>query len=97
VLPKVGGLLATKEVLFGLVRQYGIEVMQQVFAAEAEKLVGSKGRQQKERRLYHWGWAPTGSVPLPGAGWSPAFAGCAAPRGVRWLLVWLSSCGRSTR
>lgn len=59
ILPLVAGVLATKEALFGLVQRSGLEVMQQVFVEDAEKVAGPKGRHQSGRKANHWGKAPT--------------------------------------
>lgn len=58
-LPLVAGVLATKETLFGLVQQSGLEVMRQVFAEDAEEVAGPKGRHQLGRTANHWGRVPT--------------------------------------
>ena len=50
MLPLVAGVLATKEALFGLVQQSGLAVMQEVFAEDAAKVAGAKGRHQLGRR-----------------------------------------------
>jgi len=65
MLPMISGVLATKEALFGLVQQSGLLVMREVFAEEAEKVAGPKGRHQKERRANHWG-APLTEFPFAG-------------------------------
>jgi len=59
MLPMISGVLATKEALFGLVQQSGLLVMREVFAEEAEKVAGRKGRHQANRGANHWGTAPT--------------------------------------
>ncbi len=59
MLPMISGVLATKEALFGLVQQSGLLVMREVFAEEAEKAAGPKGRHQANRGANHWGSAPT--------------------------------------
>jgi putative transposase len=59
MLPMISGVLATKEALFGLVQQSGLLVMREVFAEEAEKAAGPKGRHQANRGSNHWGSAPT--------------------------------------
>lgn len=59
MLPMISGVLATKEALFGLVQQSGLLVMREVFAEEAEKVAGRKGRHQANRGANHWGSAPT--------------------------------------
>jgi putative transposase len=59
MLPMIAGVLATKEALFGLVQQSGLFVMQEVFAEDAEKAAGPKGRHQVGRRANHWGTTPT--------------------------------------
>ncbi len=59
MLPMISGALATKEALFGLVQQSELLVMREVFAEEAEKVAGPKGRHQANRGANHWGWAST--------------------------------------
>ena len=55
LLPLVGGVLATRETLHGLVHQMGIAVMEELFREDAEELVGRRGRHQAGRQLNHWG------------------------------------------
>ena len=59
LLPMVGGMEATKRALFGLVQESGMLVMRELFAEEAEKVAGPKGRHLTDRAAYHWGSTAT--------------------------------------
>lgn len=65
VLPLVEGLLATKQALYGMVQGIGIAAMEQLFADDAERLAGPKGRHQRGRGANHWG---TTMTPFPFGG-----------------------------
>src|SRR4051812_21953976 len=58
LLPMVAGIAATKRGVLDLVHRLGVGVLEGTFRADAERLVGAKGRHQGERQLNHWGTTP---------------------------------------
>lgn len=55
LMPLVMGVIETKQTLHSWVLSLGIVVMQQMFNAEAERVVGPKHKRKKDRLANHWG------------------------------------------
>ena len=55
MLPMLVGMAATKQNLEAWVHQQGLAVLQEMFGADAEEMVGPKGKHQKNRRFNNWG------------------------------------------
>ncbi|MBK8482142.1 MAG: hypothetical protein IPL40_13405 [Proteobacteria bacterium] len=64
-LPMVLASEAIKKGLFAFVQQMGMLAFTELLQAEAEAIVGAKGRHLKGRTHHHWGAA---STPLPFGG-----------------------------
>jgi putative transposase len=58
LLPMVAGMAATKRGVMDAVHRIGLGVLEGTFRANAEVLVGEKGRHQSNRQLNHWGTTP---------------------------------------
>lgn len=57
LLPMMAGIAATKRGVMDMVHRVGLGVLEEAFRADAEALVGAKGRHQDERQFNHWGTA----------------------------------------
>lgn len=57
LLPMMAGIAATKRGVMDMVHRVGLGVLEEAFRADAEALVGAKGKHQDERDLNHWGTA----------------------------------------
>lgn len=55
LLPMIDGIMASREALNSVVLETGIAVMEEFFRAEAERVVGPKGRHQADRTHHFWG------------------------------------------
>jgi transposase-like protein len=55
MLPMIAGLSTTKNELLNWVHQMGLAALKEIFSAEAERVVGQKGKQQSSRAANHWG------------------------------------------
>lgn len=58
MLPMLMGALGTKEMVLQLMQEAGIAAILELFAGEAEKVAGPKGKHQRGRRANHWGTTP---------------------------------------
>jgi transposase-like protein len=57
LLPMVTGMVTTREDLMTWVHQRGLDALDDLFRADAEALVGPKGKHRDERTHHHWGTA----------------------------------------
>lgn len=55
LLPMVVGVVSTRNDLMSWVHDRGLDAMDEVFRADAERLVGKKSKQQVDRVNHHWG------------------------------------------
>jgi putative transposase len=55
LLPMVTGLVTTRQDLMTWVHQRGLDALDEVFRADAEALVGPKGKHRDGRTHHHWG------------------------------------------
>lgn len=55
LLPMVTGMVTTRQDLMTWVHQRGLDALDEVFRADAEALVGPKGKHQEGRTHHHWG------------------------------------------
>lgn len=53
--PMVAGMLNAKQTLTNWVHELGMAALEEVFAADAERLTGSKGKHRSDRTCHHWG------------------------------------------
>lgn len=53
--PMVAGMLNAKQTLTSWVHELGLAALEEVFAADAERLVGPKGKHRGDRSCHHWG------------------------------------------
>ena len=65
ILPLIIGAEATRQGLFAFAHQIGMAAVQELFARDAQTLVGPKGKHVRERSCNHWG---TTQTPFPFAG-----------------------------
>jgi putative transposase len=65
LMPMLTGMLTTRKALHEWVTELGVASIITLMEADAELLVGSKGKHQKDRAFYHWGAKDT---PFPYAG-----------------------------
>lgn len=65
ILPLIIGAEATREGLFAFVHQIGLAAVQELFARDAQSLVGPKGKHVSERSCNNWGSTRT---PFPFGG-----------------------------
>lgn len=59
LLPLVAGVASTRRHVLEWVHTIGIEVLKQMLVADAEQLVGTKGKHQADRTSHHWGSTST--------------------------------------
>ena len=53
--PMVAGMLSARQTLTGWVHDLGLAALEEVFAADAERLAGPKGKHREDRDCHHWG------------------------------------------